>query len=118
MRTPLKSIFAASTLAAAFLVTGFGPIAMVVACLLMQGQRPAPKAGRLLNFAPVFANREALLETFTEYEEYEEVDEADLTEEERAYVAEERARQAAEHEHGPGCNHGDDDHGHGHGHGH
>jgi hypothetical protein len=44
----------------AFLVTGFGPIAMVVACLLMQGQRPAPKAGRLLNFAPVFANREAL----------------------------------------------------------
>ena len=44
----------------AFLVTGFGPIAMVVACLLMQEHRPAPKAGRLLNFAPVFANREAL----------------------------------------------------------
>jgi predicted MFS family arabinose efflux permease len=44
----------------AFLVTGFGPIAMVVACLLMQEQRPAPKTGRLLNFAPVFANREAL----------------------------------------------------------
>lgn len=45
---------------AAFLVTGFGPVAMVVACLLMKGQQPAPKAGRLLNFTPVFANREAL----------------------------------------------------------
>jgi MFS family permease len=33
---------------------------MVIACLLMREQRPAPKAGRLLNFAPVFANREAL----------------------------------------------------------
>jgi predicted MFS family arabinose efflux permease len=44
----------------AFLVTGFGPVAMVIACLLMREQRPAPKAGRLLNFAPVFANREAL----------------------------------------------------------
>jgi hypothetical protein len=62
---------------------------------------------------------EALLETFTEYE-YEAVDEEDLTDEERALVAEERARQAAEgHEHGPGCNHDEDDgHGHGHGHGH
>jgi hypothetical protein len=61
---------------------------------------------------------EALLETFTEYE-YEAVDEADLTDEERALLAEERALQAAEgeHEHGAGCNHGDD-HGHGHGHGH
>ncbi|MGO4508620.1 MFS transporter [Bradyrhizobium sp. 2TAF36] len=36
----------------AFLVTGFGPVAMVIACLLMREQRPAPKAGRLLNFAP------------------------------------------------------------------
>ncbi|MGY4496435.1 putative MFS family arabinose efflux permease [Bradyrhizobium sp. GM24.11] len=44
----------------AFVVTGFGPVAMVVACLLMEGRRPAPKAGRLLNFAPVLANREAL----------------------------------------------------------
>ncbi|RXH20133.1 MFS transporter [Bradyrhizobium guangzhouense] len=44
----------------AFVVTGFGPVAMVVACLLMQAQRPVPKAGRLLDFAPVFANREAL----------------------------------------------------------
>ncbi|UPK30508.1 MFS transporter [Bradyrhizobium sp. 195] len=44
----------------AFLVTGIGPIAMVIACLLIAQRRPAPKAGRLLNFAPVFANREAL----------------------------------------------------------
>lgn len=45
---------------AAFLVTGFGPVAMVIACLLMHERRPALKLGRLLNFAPVFANREAL----------------------------------------------------------
>ncbi|GGI21992.1 MFS transporter [Bradyrhizobium guangdongense] len=44
----------------AFYVTGIGPIAMVIACLLIEGRRPAPKAGRLLNFKPVFANREAL----------------------------------------------------------
>jgi predicted MFS family arabinose efflux permease len=44
----------------AFYATGLGPIAMVVACLLMEGRRPTPKAGRLLNFAPVFSNREAL----------------------------------------------------------
>ncbi|BBO05037.1 putative MFS family arabinose efflux permease [Bradyrhizobium ottawaense] len=44
----------------AFYVTGVGPIAMVVACLLIEGRRPVPKTGRLLNFAPVFANREAL----------------------------------------------------------
>lgn len=44
----------------AFYVTGAGPIAMVIACLLIEGRRPAPKAGRLLNFKPVFANREAL----------------------------------------------------------
>ncbi|MBR0992256.1 MFS transporter [Bradyrhizobium japonicum] len=44
----------------AFYVTGVGPIAMVIACLLMEGHRPAPRTGRLLNFAPVFANREAL----------------------------------------------------------
>ncbi|UWU74352.1 MFS transporter [Bradyrhizobium huanghuaihaiense] len=45
---------------AAFLVTGCGPIAMVVACLLIDRRQPVPKVGRLLNFAPVFANREAL----------------------------------------------------------
>jgi predicted MFS family arabinose efflux permease len=44
----------------AFVVTGLGPAAMVIACLLIGGRRPAPKPGRLLNFAPVFANREAL----------------------------------------------------------
>jgi predicted MFS family arabinose efflux permease len=44
----------------AFGVTGCGPIAMVLACLLMRTQRPARKAARLLDFAPVFANREAL----------------------------------------------------------
>ncbi|MDF0517017.1 MFS transporter [Bradyrhizobium yuanmingense] len=44
----------------AFYVTGIGPIAMVVACLLIESRSPAPRAGRLLNFAPVFANREAL----------------------------------------------------------
>jgi len=52
---------------------------------------------------------EALLETFSEYE-YEQVDEADLTDEERALLAEERAAQAAQDDEG--------DHGHGHGHGH
>ncbi|WP_298871716.1 MFS transporter [uncultured Bradyrhizobium sp.] len=44
----------------AFYVTGIGPVAMVVACLLMEGRRATPKAGRLLDFAPVFSNREAL----------------------------------------------------------
>lgn len=44
----------------AFLLTGVGPIAMVVACLVIEERRPAPKKGRLLNFAPVLANREAL----------------------------------------------------------
>lgn len=44
----------------AFYVTGVGPVAMVVACLLIEERRPAPKAGRLLNFVPVFANRQAL----------------------------------------------------------
>ncbi|MEY9183469.1 putative MFS family arabinose efflux permease [Bradyrhizobium sp. USDA 326] len=44
----------------AFDVTGIGPVAMVVACLAIERRSPAPRAGRLLNFAPVFANREAL----------------------------------------------------------
>jgi predicted MFS family arabinose efflux permease len=44
----------------AFYITGMGPIAMVIACLLIEGRRPTPKAGRLLNFGPVFSNREAL----------------------------------------------------------
>jgi predicted MFS family arabinose efflux permease len=45
---------------AAFFVTGIGPVAMVIACILIEPRRPAPRSGRLLNFAPVFANREAL----------------------------------------------------------
>ncbi len=45
---------------AAFVLTGIGPVAMVMACLLMQRRRPAPRPGHLLNFAPVFTNREAL----------------------------------------------------------
>jgi predicted MFS family arabinose efflux permease len=45
---------------AAFLLTGVGPIAMVIACLLMGERRPEPRPGRLLNFKPVFSNREAL----------------------------------------------------------
>lgn len=45
---------------AAFFVTGIGPVAMVIACVLIEPRRPAPRSGRLLNFAPVFANREAL----------------------------------------------------------
>lgn len=44
----------------AFLLTGVGPITMIVACLLMEKYQPTPKIGRLLNFGPVFANREAL----------------------------------------------------------
>jgi len=44
----------------AFLVTGLGPIAMVVACLLIDHRKPLAKASRLLNFGPVFGNREAL----------------------------------------------------------
>ena len=44
----------------AFYATSLGPVAMVIACLLMAARRPAPKAGRLLDFGPVFANREAL----------------------------------------------------------
>ncbi|WP_316179675.1 MULTISPECIES: MFS transporter [unclassified Bradyrhizobium] len=45
---------------AAFVITGIGPIAMVMTCALMEARRPEPKTGRLLNFKPVFANREAL----------------------------------------------------------
>jgi predicted MFS family arabinose efflux permease len=44
----------------AFLVTGIGPAAMVVACLFMGERHPEPRAGRLLDFAPAMRNREAL----------------------------------------------------------
>jgi predicted MFS family arabinose efflux permease len=45
---------------AAFLVTGIGPIAMVVACSMMVARQPKLRADHLLNFAPVLRNREAL----------------------------------------------------------
>jgi MFS family permease len=45
---------------AAFLVTGIGPVAMVAACLVMDERQPELRAGRLLDFAPVLRNREAL----------------------------------------------------------
>lgn len=45
---------------AAFVLTGVGPIAMVVACLLMGARRPAPASGHLLDFRPVLSNRQAL----------------------------------------------------------
>lgn len=45
---------------AAFVITGVGPIAMVIACLVMEERKPEPKAGHLLNFKPVLSNREAL----------------------------------------------------------
>jgi predicted MFS family arabinose efflux permease len=45
---------------AAFLITGFGPAAMVAACLLMAARHSEPRPGRLLDFAPVLRNREAL----------------------------------------------------------
>jgi hypothetical protein len=44
----------------AFVFTGAGPNATVIACVLMDARRPAPKHGRLLDFKPVLANREAL----------------------------------------------------------
>ena len=44
----------------AFVLTGVGPIAMVIACALMDARRPEPRRGRLLDFKPVFANPEAL----------------------------------------------------------
>src|SRR4051794_17420294 len=45
---------------AAFVLTGCGPVAMVAACLLVEARRPEPRAGKLLDFKPVFGNREAM----------------------------------------------------------
>jgi MFS family permease len=45
---------------AAFLLTGIGPAAMSVACLVMAARQPEPRAGVVLDFAPVLRNREAL----------------------------------------------------------
>jgi predicted MFS family arabinose efflux permease len=45
---------------AAFLVAAFGPLVMLTVCLLLRPVAPKPAPGRLMNFAPVFRNREAM----------------------------------------------------------
>jgi predicted MFS family arabinose efflux permease len=45
---------------AAFFVTAFGPIMMLLVCLLLRPVEPKPAQGRLLDFAPVFRNTEAM----------------------------------------------------------
>ena len=44
----------------AFLVTGLGPLIMVVACLLMEPVTPVPSKRKLLDFGPVLKNRPAM----------------------------------------------------------
>ncbi len=44
----------------AFLVTGLGPLIMVVTCLLMPAVKPKPSARKLLDFGPVLKNRPAM----------------------------------------------------------
>ena len=44
----------------AFFITGIGPLAMVIACLLMESRHPEARSGSLFDFKPVFANRPAL----------------------------------------------------------
>lgn len=44
----------------AFFVTGVCPIAMIVACILMQPHTPQPASAKLIDFGPVFRNRAAL----------------------------------------------------------
>lgn len=44
----------------AFLVTGLGPLIMVVTCLLMEPVTPKPSARKLLDFGPVLKNRPAM----------------------------------------------------------
>jgi predicted MFS family arabinose efflux permease len=44
----------------AFLVTGLGPLIMVVTCLLMPAVKPTPSARKLLDFGPVLKNRPAM----------------------------------------------------------
>ncbi|MBV5268635.1 MAG: MFS transporter, partial [Afipia sp.] len=44
----------------AFLITAAGPIVMLMVCLLLRSIEPKLGQGRLLNFAPVFRNREAM----------------------------------------------------------
>jgi predicted MFS family arabinose efflux permease len=45
---------------AAFLVTGLGPLLMIVACLMLAPFRPKPASGHPLDFRPVLRNRAAL----------------------------------------------------------
>ncbi len=45
---------------AAFFVTGFGPLLMILACFLLRPVKPRPAQGRLLDFAPVLKNRPAM----------------------------------------------------------
>jgi MFS family permease len=44
----------------AFLVTGLGPVIMVITCLLMPAVKPKPSARKLLDFGPVLGNRPAM----------------------------------------------------------
>ena len=44
----------------AFLVSGLGPIIMVVVCLFMPAVKPKPAERRLLDFVPVLKNRSAM----------------------------------------------------------
>src|ERR1043166_5364735 len=44
----------------AFVVTGLGPILMIVPCLLLAPFKPQPASGHLLDFRPVLRNRTAL----------------------------------------------------------
>jgi predicted MFS family arabinose efflux permease len=45
---------------AAFLVTALGPLVMLSACFLLRPVTPKPAQGRLLDFAPVFRNTNAM----------------------------------------------------------
>src|SRR3954452_2665488 len=45
---------------AAFLVPSCGPLVMLTVCFLLRPVKPKPAPGRLLDFAPVFENREAM----------------------------------------------------------
>src|SRR5438105_7856758 len=42
---------------AAFLIAGFGPLVMVVVCLLLAPAKPQRRTGHWLDFRPVFRNR-------------------------------------------------------------
>jgi predicted MFS family arabinose efflux permease len=44
----------------AFLVTACGPLVMLTVCFLLRPVKPKPAPGRLLDFAPVLENREAM----------------------------------------------------------